>query len=212
MGNQTRKRHGCGAGSKKYKRKVMQHGSNQHRTKDLDQIRTALKKTADLVADGKDAPGATFDPDLPGGGLFYCVETDRHFINQEALDKHKRTKAYKKRIRRLNGESFVEPTAPTTKENSHTHTCRGGQLHARGSGSGGRHSNRDVAARRPFASEAAKNRRVKDGVSSFSFGRACTNNLCCIFTLVFISASTPDRLRPPSTPAPSSRTASRNEA
>jgi len=42
-----------------------------------------------------------FDPDLPAGGQFYCHETDKYFINQEAMDTHKKTKAYKRRVKEL---------------------------------------------------------------------------------------------------------------
>ena len=42
-----------------------------------------------------------FDPDLPAGGQFYCHETDKYFITQQAMDEHKKSKAYKRRVKEL---------------------------------------------------------------------------------------------------------------
>lgn len=65
--------------------------------KDLDEIHDDLKpqKYRKLT---KDAP---LDEDLPGQGQFYCVECARHFIDQENLDNHKRTKLHKKKLKEL---------------------------------------------------------------------------------------------------------------
>lgn len=41
------------------------------------------------------------DEELPGGGRFYCVECDRFFIVENALEKHKKTKLHKKRVKDL---------------------------------------------------------------------------------------------------------------
>lgn len=46
-----------------------------------------------------------YDEDLPGGGQFYCVETGRHFTDQGALDAHKKTRFYKKRVKELKEET-----------------------------------------------------------------------------------------------------------
>lgn len=45
-----------------------------------------------------------YDEDLPGGGQFYCVETGRYFQTQHALDAHKKTKFYKRRLKVLRNE------------------------------------------------------------------------------------------------------------
>ena len=45
-----------------------------------------------------------YDDDLPGGGQFYCAETGRYFQDQKALDAHKKTKFYKKRLKILRTE------------------------------------------------------------------------------------------------------------
>lgn len=47
---------------------------------------------------------AEYNDDLPGGGQFYCVETGRHFTNQRALDAHKKTRGYKRRVKELRAE------------------------------------------------------------------------------------------------------------
>jgi bud site selection protein 20 len=39
------------------------------------------------------------DPDLPGEGMHYCTGCDRHFLTEEALNGHKRTKDHKRRIK-----------------------------------------------------------------------------------------------------------------
>jgi bud site selection protein 20 len=57
-----------------------------------------------------------FDPELPGGGRFYCLETARHFVSQDALEKHKASKQFKKRAKELE------------KEKSYTHESVEGAL------------------------------------------------------------------------------------
>jgi bud site selection protein 20 len=102
--------------------------ATKHRARDLDQIREDLKKrgkkigvkttTTTIVDNTNDseiietindnsAPlptldiAPTFDEDLPGGGLYYCIETARYFVSQDALDKHKKSKQYKQRVKEL---------------------------------------------------------------------------------------------------------------
>ena len=43
------------------------------------------------------------DVDLPAMGQFYCVETGKYFINQRALDDHKKSRFYKMRVKQLKG-------------------------------------------------------------------------------------------------------------
>mgnify|MGYP001809332790 CR=1 FL=1 len=45
-----------------------------------------------------------YDDDLPGGGQFYCVATGKHFADQKGLDDHKKSRAYKRRIKELKEE------------------------------------------------------------------------------------------------------------
>ena len=35
--------------------------------------------------------------DAAGGGQFYCVETGKHFLDQHALDSHKKSREFKRR-------------------------------------------------------------------------------------------------------------------
>ena len=62
-----------------------------------------------------------FDDDLPGCGQFYCVETARYFVDQKALDDHKKSRAYKRRVKELKEETpftqkDAEAAAGMTKE------------------------------------------------------------------------------------------------
>jgi bud site selection protein 20 len=56
-------------------------------------------------------PQAEFDPELPGGGRFYCMETARHFISQDALSKHINSKQFKKRAKELSRETKYDQTS-----------------------------------------------------------------------------------------------------
>lgn len=51
------------------------------------------------------------DFDLPGLGQHYCVETARYFISAEALAAHKRTKAYKARLKELKEKPYSQEEA-----------------------------------------------------------------------------------------------------
>lgn len=125
--------------------------STRYRAKDIDQIHEDMKKkgikpgssssSSDVVVVEEDmksqedieleeakkvtttttTAAATYDPDLPGGGLYYCHETGRHFMSQDALDQHRRGKAYKKRVKELlkgdpYSQSEAEAAAGMTKE------------------------------------------------------------------------------------------------
>ena len=85
----------------------------KRRAVDIDQIQDELKASgpgavkAAAVARGR----AGFDPDLPGGGRFYCVETGRHFADAHALAEHKKTKGYKKRCKLLKKQQYTQEEA-----------------------------------------------------------------------------------------------------
>ena len=80
------------------------------RKRDIDQIQDELKE-ADPKAAAVANSRRVFDPDLPGGGLFYCVETGRHFATAKALADHKKTKGYKKRLKLLKEEQYTQEEA-----------------------------------------------------------------------------------------------------
>ena len=75
----------------------------------MDQIQDDMKKV--------DASGAplvakvAFDDDLPGGGQFYVWETGKHFIDAEAMGKHKKTRMYKRRLKELKEEQYSQAEA-----------------------------------------------------------------------------------------------------
>lgn len=72
-------------------------------------MRDEVQKRVRMMEEGIEEPAvdpstAEFDPELPGGGRFYCVETARYFVSQDALDKHKLSKQFKKRCKELERE------------------------------------------------------------------------------------------------------------
>jgi len=67
----------------------------------VSQIFEDIKK---IEEDGEQA--IEYDEDLPGGGQFYCVETGRHFTDQRGLDDHKKSRAYKRRVKELKEEKI----------------------------------------------------------------------------------------------------------
>lgn len=99
----TAAKHGARSKNKKYKRKVWLC----RRAKDVDQIQDEMEKAEET---GKPI-AFDYDDDLPGGGQFYCVETARHFADAKALADHKKTKAYKRRIKELKEEKYSQDVA-----------------------------------------------------------------------------------------------------
>ncbi len=86
----------------------------KRRARDIDQIQDDLEHLkAGRTKFGKDlvGPKVLFDEDLPGGGLFYCIETGRHFSSKEALERHKKTKVYKKRLKKLREKKYTQEEA-----------------------------------------------------------------------------------------------------
>jgi len=80
----------------------------------LDEVRDDLTKRQKVAGEDEDVMAhepKAFDADLPGGGLYYCVETARHFISQDALDKHKKSKQYKQRVKELLTEAVYNQSA-----------------------------------------------------------------------------------------------------
>lgn len=72
-----------------------------------------LGRDVDLCKEDMEKGGKTFefDPELPGGGKFYCAETGKHFIDAHALKEHRRSKAYKRRIKQLKEEQYTHAEA-----------------------------------------------------------------------------------------------------
>ena len=83
----------------------------KRRTKDLDELQEDFKRGAQGFAVKGVTTAFKYDPDLPGGGQFYCPETGRHFMNANALAAHKKTKAYKKQLKLLKQKQYTQEEA-----------------------------------------------------------------------------------------------------
>lgn len=104
----TAGKHGARSKKKKYKRKVWL----SNRDKDVDQIQDELELSVETGTSVQEKLGLKeYDDELPGGGQFYCVETGKHFISEKALEDHKRTKFYKRRLKQLKEEKYTQNTA-----------------------------------------------------------------------------------------------------
>jgi bud site selection protein 20 len=106
---QTMTRYSRKKGARTKKKGFRKSRGTKRRSVDIDQIQDELKDS--IKAEKVNNNHQVFDPDLPGGGLFYCVETGRHFADQAALDAHKTTKGYKKRCKLLKEEQYTQAEA-----------------------------------------------------------------------------------------------------
>ena len=106
---------------KKYKRSR----DTKRRDRDVDQVFDDIKR-----AEALGPQVIPFDDDLPGGGQFYCarpaasdapprararrprpqVETGKHFADQKGLDDHKKSRAYKRRVKELKEDTKYSQT------------------------------------------------------------------------------------------------------
>ena len=76
------------------KNKQYKKGNDTKRRKrDIDQVQDDLKKQAEI---GRKLEFEA-DEDLPGMGQFYCTPCGRHFVNQETLEAHEKSKIHKRR-------------------------------------------------------------------------------------------------------------------
>ena len=99
---------GIASKNKKYKR------SNWlcRRRTDVDQVQDTIEKIeGENPGVEKPQPTIPYDDDLPGGGQFYCLETDMHFINAKALADHKKSRYFKRRLRNLKEEKYTQEEA-----------------------------------------------------------------------------------------------------
>lgn len=74
--------------------------------KDLDQIHEDLKpeKAAKLLQQ-------EIDYDLPGNGQFYCIECERHFVDEKTRQLHRKTKLHKNRVKTLKEVPYTQAEA-----------------------------------------------------------------------------------------------------
>ena len=110
-GHRTKSKPGSGSKIKKNKR----GRDTKRRRRDVEQVFDDMTKKEQLET------AQPFDDDLPGCGQFYCVETARYFVDQKALDDHKKSRAYKRRVKELREETpftqkDAEAAAGMTKE------------------------------------------------------------------------------------------------
>ena len=64
----------------------------KRRTRDLDQIHEDMQHPEEVKE-------AVVDPDLQGGGHFYCVSCARHFTTRVAISTHIKSKGHKSRLK-----------------------------------------------------------------------------------------------------------------
>jgi bud site selection protein 20 len=87
----------------------------------LEQINNAPAELAATTTTTTATSTIPYDDELPGGGQYYCVETAKHFIDARALQDHKKTKFYKRRVKELQQQTHhtqitAEWAAGRTKE------------------------------------------------------------------------------------------------
>ncbi|KAK8813202.1 hypothetical protein WA158_002794 [Blastocystis sp. Blastoise] len=98
-GAKTTGKHQAHAKKRYYKR--LRAVSN--RFKDLDQIQDELKNPKKAQT--------TYNEELPGGGLFYCLYCDRHMPDQKTLDEHQKCKIHQKNVKKANQEQYTQEEA-----------------------------------------------------------------------------------------------------
>lgn len=79
----------------------------RRRTRDLDQAKTDLQSPKYLEAYKKSKAAE----DLPGSGLWYCVECSRWFDTEGTLSAHQRGKPHKRRVKQLEEEPYTQKEA-----------------------------------------------------------------------------------------------------
>lgn len=99
MGRPVKRAKGARTSKKQYRKYVL---ATKHRAKDVDQVQDELA-SGGLKFD--------FDEDLPGGGQFYCQETARHFMDANALARHKKSREYRRRVKELKQEQYTQGEA-----------------------------------------------------------------------------------------------------
>ncbi|KAJ1505912.1 Bud site selection protein 20, partial [Coelomomyces lativittatus] len=52
-----------------------------------------------------------FNVDLPGNGLYYCVECAKYFMNEAVLLFHRKSKVHKRRLKELKNGKYTQKDA-----------------------------------------------------------------------------------------------------
>lgn len=108
MGGTNGKRKGGNKGHRAKNKSYRRSYKLRHYGKDHDQINKELKKNDEDEKKNIAPSPLPFDEDLPGGGQFYALATNRYFINQKTLDTHMRTKEYKRTLKRMRTKAFTQ--------------------------------------------------------------------------------------------------------
>ena len=74
----------------------------------LPSLRSDVDEIQDDLARASGPVPPPPDPDLPGGGRFYCVQCSRYFISEEVLQLHYATKQHRKRVRVLGEKPYSQ--------------------------------------------------------------------------------------------------------
>jgi len=120
QGRRPGRRKSAKAGSRAKNKKYKKALALKHYAKDLDQRKKLIEAEEKKLARGEKVEPPPFDEDLPGGGQFYCKETDRHFISGAALATHKKSKRFRRALKQLKEKMYsqeeAEAAAGKTKE------------------------------------------------------------------------------------------------
>jgi bud site selection protein 20 len=76
-------------------------------SRDLDQVKNDIKSPRHLTQH-KASKAAE---DLPGLGLFYCIECAKYFSDSHNLNEHRKGKNHKRRVRMLKEEAHSQKLA-----------------------------------------------------------------------------------------------------
>ncbi|GJQ10119.1 hypothetical protein GpartN1_g1910.t1 [Galdieria partita] len=69
----------------------------------VDQIKEEIEKKGVIQAMTEHT---AVDLELPGLGQYYCLPCDRYFVSNDALNRHYKTKAHKRRLKDLQETSY----------------------------------------------------------------------------------------------------------
>ena len=111
MGRRPGRRKSAKAGARAKNKKYKKALALKHYARDLDQRKKLIEEEEFQTARGEKIEPPAFDEDLPGGGQFYCKETDRHFISAAALAHHKKSKRFKRALKQLKEKIYTQAEA-----------------------------------------------------------------------------------------------------
>ncbi|EJW83393.1 zinc finger protein, partial [Wuchereria bancrofti] len=90
------------------KKHTTSNKTRKRKGKDMDQIIEEIRSEKRRCFTVRQI---NFDLDLPGDGQFYCVECDRHFIDEKSLRSHRSSKVHRQRLKRLREPVYTQHEA-----------------------------------------------------------------------------------------------------